>query len=740
MKAVPQPSTLTQGVFFPSLLAALLLLAGAAASASEGTLWYGTPATKWEQEALPIGNGRLGAMIFGGMQKEHIQFNEETLWIGDEVDTGAYQAFGDVYLEFAHPDGTSYRRELDISRGVHTITYASGGVHYRREYFASYPAKVMVLHFTADQPGAYSGTVALTDMHGGKITAEKNRLASAGSLAGYTYAKKTKKEHPKPSAPEPGYAITLQYEAQVVVLNDGGSLESADGKIALKGANSLTIFLDAGTDFVQDRRTGWRGESPHRAITKRLDAAAKTPYEQLLSAHVNDFQGLFGRVTLDLGPADRATAALPTDQRMANYKNGVAGDTALEALLFQYGRYLLISSSRPGGLPANLQGKWNQSNRPPWRCDYHTDINVQMNYWPADEANLSECFEPYARWLNSIREVRKEATQKQFNARGWTMHGENGLFGGSTWSWVLPSSAWCLQNIWDHYAFTSDKEYLRVLAYPMMREVCEFWLDTLQSLPDGTLVSPSGFSPEHGPKQGRSTQGVSFDQELVWDLFNNTVEAADVLGADREFRDTLAAKRDKLLVPKIGKWGQLQEWMEDFDDPHDTHRHLSHLIALHPGRQISPLTTPKLAEAAKISLTARGDGATGWSKAWKINLWARLLEGDHAYKIVTEWIRGSVLPNLFDTCAPFQIDGNFGYTAGVCEMLLQSHAGEIQLLPALPKAWSTGSVKGLRARGNFTVDIQWKDGQVTNYRITSPDPRGVKIRVNGQVKTVQAEK
>jgi alpha-L-fucosidase 2 len=466
----------------------------------------------------------------------------------------------------------------------------------------------------------------------------------------------------------------------------------------------------------------------------------KTPYEKLLADHVHDFQGLFGRVTLDLGPADKATALLPTDQRLRNYQTPGAKDTALETLLFQYGRYLAISSSRAGGLPANLQGKWNQGNRPPWRCDYHTDINVQMNYWPVDVANLSECFEPYARWLDSIRGVRKEETRKAFNVRGWTMHGENGLFGGSTWSWVLPSNAWCLQNIWEHYAFTGDKEYLGALAYPMMKDACEFWLDMLKTLPDGRLVSPSGFSPEHGPSHGRSTEGVSFDQELVWDLFNNTVEAANALGADREFRETLAAKRDKLLAPRIGKWGQLQEWMEDLDDPHDTHRHLSHLIALHPGRQITPLKTPQLAAAARVSLTARGDGATGWSKAWKINLWARLLDGDHAYKIVNEWIRGSVLPNLFDTCPPFQIDGNFGYTAGVCEMLLQSHAGEIHLLPGLPKGWPAGSVKGLRARGNFTVDIEWKDGIVTRYRVASPEPRDVMIRVNGEAKIDRSEK
>ena len=711
------------------LLALTALLAAMTAQAAEMKLWYDKPATIWEQEALPIGNGRLAAMLFGGAPREHIQFNEESLWIGDEKETGAYQAFGDIFVDLAHGAVTNYRRELDIARALHTVTYESGGVKYRRESFASFPAKVMVFRFTADKSGALTGAITLADMHDGKIRTGKSRITATGSVQGYKYAGGSA------SKDAPPYNILLQYEAQVVVLNDGGTLEVAGEEISFKNANSVTLLLDAGTDFVQDRSKGWRGEPPHNAITARLAAAAQMPYEGLLAGHVKDFQELSGRVALDLGQG----SDLPTDKRLAAYKTG-ANDPGLESLLFQFGRYLLASSSRRGTLPANLQGKWNQSNNPPWRCDYHTDINVQMNYWPADAANLSECFEPFANWLNSIREVRTAETKTAFHARGWTMHGENGLFGGSTWAWVLPSSAWCMQNIWEHYAFTGDKEYLRTLAYPMMKEVCEFWIDSLKALPDGTLISPSGFSPEHHPNHGKSIEGVSFDQELVWDLFNSTVEATDVLGIDREFRDMLAAKRDKLLVPKIGKWGQLQEWMEDLDDPKDHHRHLSHLIALHPGRQISPLKTPQLAEAAKASLIARGDGETGWSKIWKINLWARLLDGDHAHKIINGWISDSVYPNLLDTCPPFEIDGNFGYTAAICEMLVQSHLGEIHLLPALPKIWNSGNVRGLRARGGFTVDIEWKDGNVTRYSIASPEPREVKVHANGETKTIQSAK
>ena len=865
-----------------------LVVAGtwsAAAVDRASTLWYEAPAQRWEQEALPIGNGRLGAMVFGGISREHIQFNEDSLWIGDEDDTGAFQAFGDVFIDFAGAGGgvtsvecasgqaspgsqtvlasvdgspdtkwcmehggkaavwvghcpggmvvssyaftsgedvperdpkdwtleasndgqtwtvldrhadeppfaarklrkaytfindrsfrdyrftfsghrsathfqlaeieigprsqeaaPGYRRELDLARAVHTVAYTRDGVTYRREYFASHPAGVMVIRFTADRPGALSGALSLVDAHKARVEAADGRLTAKGNLAGYTY------HSPRP------YNVTLDYEAQVLVRNEGGTLEARGGALAFSNADALTVYIDAGSDYVNQRDRKWRGPHPHDAIAARLAAAAATPYDQLLAAHVRDYQSLFNRVALDLGATPGATRQLPTDRRLVSYRgaesvaqrgsmydgnkeDGAAAgapDPELEALLFQYGRYLMISASRPGDLPANLQGVWNNDNQPPWRCDYHSDVNVEMNYWFVDAANLGECFEPLAEWLHAVIPVRRDATKKEFGTRGWMTRSENGVFGGATYHWVPGDAAWIAQNIWDHYAFTQDRTYAETRAYPILKELCEFWEDYLKTNATGRLVSPKSQSPEHGPW----AEGNSYEQELVYDLFSNYIDLAKALGVDAEFRAKVEDLRGRLLGPQIGKWGQLQEWAEDLDDPKDTHRHLSHLIAVHPGRQISPVTTPALAEAAKVSMNARGDGSTGWSRAWKISIWARLQDGDRAYKILNGMLKSQITPNLFDTHPPFQIDGNFGYAAGVCEMLLQSHVGEVALLPALPRAWSTGKVSGLRARGGLTVDVAWKDGRVTDYRITAPTPREVPVRVNGERMTIRTE-
>jgi alpha-L-fucosidase 2 len=749
-----------------------LLLTATMTYASENTLWYDKPATNWETEALPIGSGRLGAMVFGAIEREHIQFNEDSLWIGDETDTGAFQAFGDLFIDFDGKDETTnYRRDLDIARAVQTVNYTKGGVNFRREYFASHPAGVMVFHFTADKPGSLSGTISLADAHDATATADASGLAFQGNLAGFIHSQTKNKA---------AYDIALDYEARALVRHEGGTVEARDGKLVFQDADSITVYLDAGTDYINQRDKNWRGEHPSRAIKERLAKASATPYPDLLAAHVEDYQSLFNRVAIDLGKTPPDIANLPTNQRLNSYRGGeltkakdsiydgqndapdLKGkpDPELEALVFQYARYLMISCSRPGDLPANLQGIWNNSNNPMWRCDYHANVNLQMNYWFTGPANLGECFLPFSEWLNSITPVRREETKRELGVRGWATRWENGIFGGATCPWSMGDAAWLAQNLWDHYAFTGDKEYLRTRAYPILKELCEFWEDILKENDDGKLVAPPGKSPEHGP----IAAGNSYDQQLAYDLFTNTIEASKALGEDPDFRAKVEKMRSRLLGPKIGKWGQLQEWAEDLDDPKDTHRHFSHMIAVYPGRQIDPFTTPELAEAAKVSMNARGDASTGWSRAWKISVWARLQDGNRAYRILSGLIRTSLTPNLLATHPPFQIDANFGYAAGVSEMLLQSHEENsegrrmkdeegkeqssfihqpspfiLSLLPALPEAWPDGKVTGLRARGGFTVDLEWKDGKVTKYRIASPEPREVKVRVNGETKTIHSE-
>ena len=725
---------------------ALLLISGSSlAQANKGIkLWYTHPAQKWSAEALPIGNGRMGAMLFGGVSKEKIQFNEQSLWSGDnnwdgKYDTGdhgfgSYRNFGEIVLRFSnHQNATDYCRSIDISNGIHTTTFTQNGIKFTREAFASYPDQVMVFKYTASKKEALSGRISLISAQGAKSKAKENILRFNGEMPNL-----------------------LKYAAVVQVIHDGGKTSVSDTCLLFENCNTLTLLVDARTNYKPDFKSGWRGVDPMPRIEKELALAQKKGYENLRSAHIKDITSLLARTSIDIGTTDAALLKLPTNERLKKYSAG-GEDPDLEETMFQYGRYLLVSCSRPGGLPANLQGLWNDSNKPAWASDYHNNINIQMNYWAAESTNLSECQLPLIDFIIAAEEPCRIATRKAFGekTRGWTARTSQNIFGGNGWEWNIPSSAWYATHVYEHWAFTQDMNYLRQTAYPILKEISEYWEDNLKKMPDGTLMVPNGWSHEHGPRE----DGIMMDQQLVWELFQDYLEAAKTLKIDIEFQKKVSDMLAHLAPNKIGKWGQLQEWQEDRDDPNDQHRHTSHLFAVYPGHQISMTKTPELAKAAIISLRSRsgnygtnentpftvestvGDSRRSWTWPWRCALWARLGEGEKAGIMIRGLLEFNTLSNLFCSHPPFQMDGNFGITGAMAEMLIQSHAGEIQLLPAIPKKWAAkGSFTGLCARGGYVVNCSWENGKVISFKISSKNPSKVKVRVNGELKEILADK
>lgn len=747
----------------------------------EYKLWYNAPATVWE-EALPIGNGRIGAMVYGNPLQEVYQLNEESIWSGypqdwnnpkaanalpqvrEAVDRGDYAKASELwkanaqgpytarYLPMANlmldqltrGEARNLYRELNISNALSTVTYEADGVKYRRTSFISYPDQVMVIKIAADRPQAVSLHIRLNSLLRYTVQTKGEKTLILNGKAPAYVANRDYDPHQVVYDDKRG----TQFKVQVELLPDGGHCEANDSALTVRNANEVVLLLSAVTDFGNKKMT----------LKK-----CKRPYQELLQRHTDDHQQLFNRLQLSLGTENLQKEALPTNERLKSFEQDPT-DNGLTELYYQYGRYLLIASSRPGGLPANLQGIWNRHVQPPWGSNYTTNINTEMNYWPAEITNLPECFLPLSDFIGRLAVNGAQTAKVNYGInRGWLAHHNSDVWaqtaptggydsdpkGAPRWSCWPMAGVWLCQHLWEHYAFGGDKKYLSKTAYPLMKGAAEFLLQWLQKDPEtGYWITNPSTSPENrfryidkeGKKQnGEISRSSGMDLGLAWDLLTNCIEASTVLDTDKAFRQQCMDVRANLQPFRIGSKGQLLEWDKEFEETDPNHRHVSHLFALHPGRQIIPEQQPELAATCQRTLEIRGDGGTGWAMAWKINFWARLRDGNHAFGMLKNGLRyvdatqvsvrgGGTYANLFDAHPPFQIDGNFGGTAGITEMLLQSHAGYIHLLPALPDNWQSGSIKGVRARGGFTIDMEWKESRITRLSVTSHSGGTCRIR------------